>query len=262
MVKYIFSIVHYGSPKRLQRFFEQNKWWFEDDFEHVIVRDNFSNEENLNKIKLLQKKYDFVLCESANIGYGAGHNENLDFVRSKGVFFDYFIVSNYDILLINYELEDLNLCKIYAPRLHSTSGKLQNPLSKKRPPLTSLVCYALALKTSSSFFLKLATVFLKFKNLLPAMHGVYAAHGANIIMGRKALDLLNLPFDPKMFLYCEEIYLAEKARKAGIMIELEESLSVFHDDVPYSMVRMKKDDDFFKFWLQSYEQFAKTNGLF
>lgn len=62
-------------------------------------------------------------------------------------------------------------------------------------------------------------------------HKVAAAHGAFIIIGREALDRLGMPlFDERMFLFCEEVHLARKARRAGVRIEYRPGILVLHKE--------------------------------
>ncbi|RVT46859.1 hypothetical protein EMM73_06635 [Rheinheimera sediminis] len=183
-----------------------------------------------------------ILEPGSNLGYFGAMNYAYKKKFTEGIH-RYFIVSNTDLsfdadffkILNDYKL--LDAC-IVAPRIISSlSCNDQNPMYVERP---SRVKFYILSKIFSSLIL---TIMQRVFNLVirklrggkkasgvaVSAREIYAAHGALIIISGNFFSEggnLNYP----MFLFCEEIFLAEEVRSLKGKIVYEPSLISYHEE--------------------------------
>lgn len=183
-----------------------------------------------------------ILEPGSNLGYFGAMNYAYNNKFNEAIH-KYFIVSNTDLsfdaeffkILKDYKL--LDAC-IIAPRIISSlSCNDQNPMYVERP--SRLKFYILS-KIFSSFALtfmqRLINLVIrkvrgrkKASGVAVSPREIYAAHGALIIISGSFFSEggnLNYP----MFLFCEEIFLAEKVRSLKGKIVYEPLLVSYHEE--------------------------------
>ncbi len=254
----IFVVVHYNTIKEIENLLENLKCKLENIKYRVLCVDNFSSKETLEKLKNLKNVYNFDLIENDNTGYGDGNNKGIEFAL-QNYDFDFIVISNPDIELINFNIEFLKRYTsspyIIAPKIINLNNKNQNPFYiKKHPSLFYL--FNLSQKYNSHylqlFTIVLSKIYQKVDKFFIKNQNIYAPHGSFIILNKKAIKKLHPIFDSKMFLLCEEIVLAEKARKLNIPILYEDRIQIKHfEDASMKTVSLNS----FEIWKKSYKIF-------
>ncbi|QXB22141.1 hypothetical protein [Lelliottia amnigena] len=178
--------------------------------------------------------YDF----GKNLGYmQAAHLGLSEYVKSNGVP-DWTILSNTDITLEADSFFSILECdnrtdSIIAPEIISIDGYHQNPFLIYRPSLRKLNFLKLVYSNPITFNLysKLSNLKLKFKKRQcgkkPGL--IYASHGSFIIIGQYFFKS-GLSLEHPMFLYGEELLLAERARTKNINTIYDPGYKVLHHE--------------------------------
>lgn len=269
--KYIFVVLVYKNIDVLKDFFIS----LHVKNSHVIVVNSYYNDSSLDECKATALKYgaDFIPIE--NKGFGYGNNIGTQYAIDHYEF-DYLILSNSDILL-----EDISFLNtldhsnpfLIAPYIHLKEGKTQNPnIPWNIKILIPLLRFAytnnnrLALKfahiltRSSRELFKLYYSIFKKSN-----YKIYSCHGSFIIFTSSAANCLNPIFNDKMFLYNEELYLAEKCRRNNVpilycpnikILHLEGASSTSHKGLGFNY--NKQSFDVFYDWFQQNKNFQNT----
>ncbi len=246
--RYIICIVayknHYDLIKCLETLHNINDY-------HVVIVNNFSDDESLEKIRsiALQYKCDFISRE--NNGYGAGNNAGIEYALNN-FDFDYLIISNPDIQIESF-LEYDNTNAVYAPVIITKNGKQQNPYWCMQNSVSEYLLY-IGMRYNLSFLCmfawginKLLREFylLKTNKSTDRFHAIYACHGAFFIIGRNVLEKIIPIYDENMFLFSEEALLAVKLKKAGIKIFFDKETKVLHSEdgsMLFSRVSVKEEE--------------------
>lgn len=146
--------------------------------------------------------------------------------------YDYSIISNVDLMLEKVFFERLAEYKCsedtgwIAPQIWSNLEKRdRNPKVLNRYSLKKLQILKTFYKYSILDKLYTNTFYKKKKYESHQPGQIYAGHGSFIILTRRFFEL-NGKIDYPVFLFCEEIYLAELCRKAGLKVLYEPSLIV------------------------------------
>jgi len=191
---------------------------------HAIVVNSYYDDKSLEECRRISMQYkcDFISVE--NKGYGAGNNRGIEFAINNYKF-DHIIVSNPDMIMkeFNYSIIRNKKNCIIGPKIITKSGKNQNPFYFGKKKLARAEHYFMQSYNNMGYYftvgvnkinkvVNLALMKLKSKNAAI----VYAVHGSFIILGFNALIKLYPIFDENIFLFEEEMVLAEKARKANI----------------------------------------------
>lgn len=113
---------------------------------------------------------------------------------------------------------------------NETNGKLQNPMYVKRLPKSKL---QQLVKLFSSYWLYNIYYWLHQlkpkKNILAESGAVYAVHGSFLIL-TKAFFAAGGTTDYPMFLFGEELYLAEQCRALNLKVYYDSSVSITHNE--------------------------------
>lgn len=178
--------------------------------------------------------YDF----GKNVGYmQAAHLGLSEYINSHDIP-DWVILSNTDITLeagsFFSKLENDNrIDSIIAPEIISIDGYHQNPFLINRPSLRKLNFLKLVYSNSLSFYLynQLSKFKLKFKKRQARKSSgvIYAPHGSFIIIGKYFFES-GLNLEHPMFLYGEELLLAERARTKNINTIYDPSYKILHHE--------------------------------
>jgi len=215
----------------------------------VIVVDNCSGEENLSKLRARVAQLSNVeLLESAtNRGYFGAAKFAYDHYLARGQALpDWVIVCNHDVIVEDEEFL-LKLCYqdclglgVIAPRIQLTgSGLDQNPFMKCRPSWLRLA--SLQLIYSNYLFAAVWDRLFRLKQAFKAnrksgssacdtkKQEIYAAQGSFLIFARKFFEAGGF-LDENLFLYGEEISVAEICRSLNLDIIYEPALTLWHNE--------------------------------
>lgn len=197
---------------------------------HILIVDNKSTDNSLETLQLLQSNKIIVIQSLKNGGYGYGNNLGINYLyehyKSK-----YILLCNPDIIVDEDTLEKtisfLNNNKDYAiaaPMMTNVKGVVQYNTAFKIPNLfLFLISFDLFLsKTFKPFY-------YKFVNDLPEPYfDVGAVSGSMFLMDTQKMVECGM-FDENIFLYCEELILGIKLRKAGFKTALLTNVRFIHN---------------------------------
>ena len=217
----------------------------------VVIGDNSSGDDHLVSIRRAISVFSNVelLESSSNRGYFGAARFVFDRYLAKGEGLpDWVIVCNHDVVIEDKEFfaklfaQDSSSVGVLAPRITIPSQSLeQNPFMKERPGWWRRFTMRLY---SSAYPLGVMWDWLSrqkkaFKSLIPvgilrsqtdmARKSVYAAHGAFLIFSRRFFEAGG-KFDEQLFLFGEEISVAETCRTLGLPVVYEPSLAVLHNE--------------------------------
>lgn len=232
--KYIFIVLVYKNIDVLEDFFKS----LHVDNSHTIVVNSFFDSKSLSHCQSVAwaNNADFIPIE--NKGFGYGNNVGVEFaVRNYS--FEYLILSNSDIKINNIEyLEhfDSSYPAVIAPFTHLVNNKIQNPnipwhLDFLIPMLKFAYDRNSKMLLNIPHIITRATreLFRIMENLLGRnQYRIYSCHGSFIIFTAEAVRELMPFFNEEMFLYNEELFLAEKCRQHKIPIYYCPSIDVLH----------------------------------
>lgn len=146
--------------------------------------------------------------------------------------YDYSIISNVDLMLEEnffQKLADYNCSEDtgwIAPQIWSNlEERDRNPKVLNRYSLKKLQILRTFYQFPILDTLYTSTFYKKKKYESHQAGQIYAGHGSFIILTRRFFELCG-KIDYPVFLFCEEIYLAELCRKAGLKVSYEPSLIV------------------------------------
>lgn len=146
--------------------------------------------------------------------------------------YDYSIISNVDLMLEEnffQKLADYNCSEDtgwIAPQIWSNlEERDRNPKVLNRYSLKKLQILRTFYQFPILDTLYTSTFYKKKKYESHQAGQIYAGHGSFIILTRRFFELCG-KIDYPVFLFCEEIYLAEMCRKAGLKVLYEPSLIV------------------------------------
>lgn len=205
---------------------------------HVVVVNSFYDEISKDECRLTaeQNNADFIAVE--NKGYGYGNNIGVKYIIDN-YDYDFLLLSNSDIIIKDLDyLRNVNVCSmsVIAPLTRMLTGKKQNPDTPWRLPFLFYITH-IALSKNIGWLYTLTHIYTRLsrefffliRSLLPFRHfKIFSAHGSFIVFTKPAVDTLYPFFDDRMFLYNEEWYLGEKARRWGVPIYYYPELQVLH----------------------------------
>jgi hypothetical protein len=232
----------------------------------IFFIDNSSKIDNelIKLIKSYRSKLGLHYIKSENLGYfpsiTSAINKNA-IILSK---YDYAIVSNVDLAVSNSFfsiLEDMPIVAdigVYAPSVYSNALNAdRNPKINKRPSLFKLKLNNYLFSSSVTYLLLkfVNSTRVRFRQLLKStfqessnieeltFSRIYAAHGSMIIFTNAFLRK-NVDFSYPMFLFGEEIYVAEEAEKYNLKVIYYPSLLVYDSEhVSTSAIKLKNYRD-------------------
>lgn len=165
-----------------------------------------------------------------NPGYFGAIKRLMQQVNTKD--YDYSIISNVDLMLEEdffQKLAEYNCTEDtgwIAPQIWSNlEERDRNPKVLNRYSLKKLQILKTFYKYPILDTLYTRTFYKKKKYESHQAGQIYAGHGSFIILTRRFFELSG-NIDYPVFLFCEEIYLAELCRKAGLKVLYEPSLIV------------------------------------
>lgn len=197
----------------------------------VFVADNTDkhNQEITYKVTNLNLK---IFPYHQNLGYFKAIRKMME--DTSPVSYDYTIISNVDIIILSDTFKLLNSYLAtedtgwIVPSIVSLSnGEDLCPQAIHRYSLNKLRLLWLTFRFPFIHYLYAKTLYQHKKKTMTPAGIVYAGHGSCIILTREYFnrcDIINYP----IFLYEEEIYIAEECRLHGLKVVYEPSIIV-HD---------------------------------
>ena len=231
--KYVFIVLSYKNTEVLLNFLTTLS--LEDT--KIIIVNSYYDEYTNSECARIAELYNADFISIPNKGYGYGNN--IGYQHAKVHYkFDYLIISNSDIKVLNLEaLNHLNdAIAVYAPRVITPTGKEQNPNIVVNNSLF-YNCYKYGYKYNSNVLLLMARINSRLqreivKFFINIFHikklKIFAPHGCFIILTSSAVNELPVLFNDKMFLYNEEYFFAFNCRKHNVPIYYVPTLAVYH----------------------------------
>lgn len=249
--KMLIIVVHYKSSGSLAKLISSLDWLKESLEVHLAVVDNSSGEEELKPIRQLIDDFPnaSLLELPVNRGYFGAASHAFDHYLAQGRSApDWVIVCNHDVLVEDRGFadkllhEDCERIGVIAPSIRVLPGEReQNPFMRRRPG--RLRCAQIRL-ISSNYTLSLLWDWLwrrkaALRHRVGPEHSlatgdrgretVYAAHGSFVVFSRRYFEAGGF-LDPNLFLYGEEISVAEICRSLNLSIVYEPKLRVLHNE--------------------------------
>jgi GT2 family glycosyltransferase len=219
------------------------------DLDLVIV-DNCSGEEQLSTIRraVTQVPNAEVLESSINRGYFGAAKYAFDLHLGKGHDLpDWIIVCNHDVFIEDKDFflklfNQDSAVGVIAPRIQAVPTKIdQNPFMRRRPGwwrrftmrLYS-AAYPLAvtwdwLSRQKRVLISRIPPWISRSQRNSGRQTIYAAHGSFMIFSRKYFEAGGT-LDDQLFLFGEEIVVAESCRMLGLRVIFDSALSVLHNE--------------------------------
>lgn len=204
----------------------------------IIVVNSYYDDLSAQNANQIARDYrcDYICVE--NKGYSAGNNRGIEFAV-KNYEFEYLIVSNPDMVVQSFDFDYLKSlkCGVVGPKIVTMNGKNQNPfyVDKKRFPKAEY--YFLRKRNKLGYFSiimlnKIVKMIFFAKRFIFRIHEsrVYAVHGSFIIFHKETLEKMGSPFDENIFLFCEEMALAEEMKKNGVTAIYTDKIVIKHKE--------------------------------
>ena len=215
----------------------------------VVIVDNGSGEESISTLRHKAERLPNVqlFVSDTNQGYFGGTKFGLDrYIQQRHQFPDWIIVSNPDIaiddpdFLLKLVSQNWREVGVLAPRIRLKGSNIdQNPFMKRRPgvlrraslraiysnyPFAALWDWLSRKKRDFLRHRKAGST----KNEL-SRRVIYAPHGSFLIFSRRFFEAGGF-LDDELFLYGEELSVAEICRSLGLPVIFEPELQVWHDE--------------------------------
>ncbi len=237
-IKLVILVLVYRNTKDLIPFFESLRTKILHPYK-IIVVESFYNDDVHNELLNLKISHKFDLVKTENKGYGNGNNIGIRYAL-ENYDFDYLILSNSDLIIKNFfNLDDHFITypnSILGPIITTKKGKNQNPFIPFRFKFlinayqlsfynSNKLLYTITIIINKLFRLFFLTkMFLTNKKVL----NTYSIHGSFIVFPKSFLQLQFEIFNSKIFLYFEELHLAELARLKNYKIFVSQSANIVH----------------------------------
>jgi hypothetical protein len=254
-MEYIFIGVNYNSSCLIEPWVESIK--SKASNYQIIIVDNFSNNNERNKVKSLSEKLSFKLIESENTGYSKAMNQALILYKNRiknAVIF----CGNLDVTFSNIpkNLKDGNF--VYIPIVKELKRKNRNPfltnLQKKVIPI-----YSLSAKRKSVALYYLAIIVNKFIGFIPSK--IWAIHGSLFCFNSSLInDTDDLPFNNDSFLYGEEIEFASYIESKNFIL-VKSKITINHLANATTSLIIKNQRQFINLWAPSFINYIKRWNL-
>lgn len=251
--KILVVVVHYRSNGAILEMLHSLEWLRGHNSVQLTIVDNASGSEELMKIRpaIVEFSNARLLESQTNQGYFGGARFGFDrYLEQKGYLPDWVIVCNHDIQIEDKEFfsklfqENPKTAGVIAPCIQSMPDNLdQNPFMRRRP---SPMRWAQLRFISSNYGVAAVWDWLwRRKSALRSWvakrrgttnldskekrESIYAAHGSFFIFSRRYFEAGGF-LDGNLFLYGEEISVAEICRSLGLPVVYEPSLCVLHKE--------------------------------
>jgi len=238
-----------------------------------IDNSSIVNSKQVRLIKSGSFNFEIKYIKCKNVGYFPSISYIIQEYNIELNHYDHVIISNVDLQLSKdffknlLDIKKINSVGIYAPSIYSKVLNLdRNPKINSRPSsfklklnkflYSSFITYSL-LKAINILRLKITKIILESpaQNSLNYQKNIYAPHGSFIILNKELIRKIreiNFP----VFLFCEEIYLAETAIEHNFTIKYYPDLLVF--DSEHASTSLMKSRDYRKFNIEALSYVLKN----
>ena len=246
-------VVNYRSRGAIVEMLNSLEWLRGNNSAELMIVDNASGSEELMQIRpaIVEFSNARLLESPTNQGYFGGARFGFDrYMEEKREFPDWVIVCNHDVQIEDEEFFSRLFCQdpgtmgVIAPRIEVMPGRVdQNPFMRRRP---GWLRWAQLRVISSNYAAAAVWDWLwRRKSELSAWlaarrsdspvaddakrEAIYAAHGSFFIFSRRYFEAGGF-LDGNLFLYGEEISVAEICRSLDLPVVYEPSLCVVHNE--------------------------------
>ena len=198
--------------------------------EHVLIVDNKSTDDSLEKLKKITSEKVILIESERNGGYGAGNNLGIRYL-SEQFHSEYILLSNPDVIVseeVLLKMEDFlrshSDYAIVSPFMCDTEGKRQGNTAFRVPSKWEYILSSdlLLKKYIHSFNYEMK----EFENV--DVQNVGCVSGSMFLM--RTEDMLKYGmYDESIFLYCEEVVLGKKMSNSGKKTGLLTNLTYIHN---------------------------------
>jgi GT2 family glycosyltransferase len=268
----IFSVCHnsYSEAIKYLKSIEASLDETKTDLELFFI-DN-STKVHSDQIKLIKSDFinfniKYIKCE--NLGYFPSIAFTIEKYELNIFDYDYTIISNVDLQISKdfflnlLKIPKLKSVGVFAPSIYSEILELdRNPKIFSRPPSFKLKLNKILYSTMITFLilkvLNISRLNLNriIKSILKSSdqksstipYNIYAPHGSFIILTKefiRRVGKINYP----VFLFCEEIYLAEKANEHQLKVQYRPDLLVY--DSEHASTSLMKSKDYRNFNIEA-----------
>jgi len=205
----------------------------------IILVDNSITKSKLLRDEVLLMDRNIKIIDNENVGYFGAFKVALESVGYKNVLlYDHVIISNVDVKLnLDFfsELQKINKNSnigVLAPSIVSEfRGNDLNPKIMKKPKKNRIYLNYMLFKYPLLFklYAELSNKKIKKNTLAYKAQKIYAPHGSFIIFNKIFFELGGV-IDYPIFLFGEEIYVAEVMKKIGLEVHYTPSLKILDSD--------------------------------
>ncbi len=238
----LFLLINYFNEKEIVEFVtSQLGNYLNTQVQAIIVNNGSRQIEVLRELTIRYSNLKLIDADT-NVGYFGGAYVGLTFYLKNNNYPDATIICNTDIsfqtphfITVLENLLENNQCDILGPDIYSSFLKYhQNPYILKRISYKRIRLYKFV--TSTVFFYLLFTLLHLLKTKITKSNSqqkvnqsmqTYAIHGSFMVFNKSYFTkggTINTP----VFLFGEELFVAETARKLGLKTIYEPSLVVTH----------------------------------
>lgn len=236
-VAYIFVILCYRNVDDLVACLSSIGKQFAGESYRCVVVDSFYDEGASARFKAVAGENDCDYLRIENKGYSYGNNIGIEHALAR-YSFNYLIVCNPDTEICAFNFAPHNKNGIYAPKIKTLNGKLQNPMLFRRCVAADYLIYQGFLRKFTPLIYAGIGVnaFIRRIGLciLAIAHNgeirIYQPHGSFIIFSKTAVEKLVPVFDESLFLLAEEGLLARKAHLEGVKVFYHPSVEILHKE--------------------------------
>jgi len=197
-------------------------------------------------------KYEFILLESENIGYGSALNLAIEYCQSEFHYISYIFGGNLDITYhrLPNRLPD-SKCVLIPTVLEKKRNR--NPFLSKLQ-YKSVLLHKKNIVNVNSIIFKLITVFTRFLGIFPSP--IWAVHGSLFCFHIGSLKAAEKIFNENSFLYCEEMEFASFMHEKGIEF-IESEVVCVHESHAATAEVVFETNSFQQFWKVSYKNWME-----
>lgn len=234
----------------------------------IIIVNSFYDELSNLKFEKIAKENDCDFLCVENKGYGCGNNRGIEYAIEK-YDFERIVISNPDIVIKKYSQDFLSEINngIIGGRITNLNGKVQNPLRVFHSRLTTNAAYYFYCKNNKFLFClgiiisKIVRVGFSF-GITGRIKKVYAVHGSFLVMPKDTVQKLGQVYDENIFMFCEELDLAARAKIEGIPTYYTTQIGVLHkEDGSIKLSNIKTRDEMRKSCEYVYSKYNKKNCI-